>query len=437
MKKPNKIFRSEYFSCRKAIPVMLVFRLALLKYLFQKVKYPLFILSRHRGGILSTYRMQKKLKMNKFVRFNRHYYFSLTVPHWPSKAFDNMVAGGGLNITAAGTPAKKQIDTVILGFSRKCSYKCGHCYEHFNLGETEIIPVSVWRKVISQLQDSGVSITVLSGGEPMMRYDDLIEILMSADHSRSDFHIHTSGYGVTGEKARALKMAGLHAAGIGLDDCDPERNDTLRGFQGAYKQAVDALGCFREAGVFTYVNMCPTKEFINSGRLIQYMELLRKLNVGMVRWLEPRPCGGFSGKDSEVIPDEREKSFLRESYLRFNSSAQYADYPSVSYEAFYEDPENIGCMMAGNSQLYIDSLGNVQPCVFLPVSFGNILTGNFADIYAKMKLAVPRPLKDICPAIMLDPAIKRRRDISDDITISFEEISEEFEVMYRKQPATH
>ncbi len=429
MKRPHKIYRSEYFSCRKAIPVMLVFRLSLLKYMFQKVKYPLFILSRRKGGILSTYRMQKKLKMNKFVSFNRHYYFSLTVPHWPSKAFDNMVAGGGLNITAAGTPAKKQIDTVILGFSRKCSYKCSHCYEHFNLGETEIIPVSAWRKVISQLQDSGVSIIVLSGGEPMMRYDDLIEILRSADHSRSDFHIHTSGYGVTGEKALALKIAGLHAAGIGLDDCDPERNDKLRGFQGAYKQAVDALGFFREAGVFTYVNMCPTKEFINSGRLIQFMELLRKLNVGMVRWLEPRPCGGFSGRDSEVIPDEREKSILRESYFRFNSSPQYADYPSVSYEAFYEDPENLGCMMAGNSQLYIDSLGNVQPCVFLQVSFGNILKDDLSEILSYMRSAISGPLRTVCPSVILGNSIKSLRDRKGDIVVHYHELTEEFEAI--------
>lgn len=427
--------KTEYFLCRKALTQMLKFRISLLKYLFHRSRYPLFILNPRKGGIINTYRIQKKLKMSKFVRFNGHMYFSLTMPHWPSKAFDNMVAGGGLNITAAGTPAKKHIDTAILGFTGKCNYKCSHCYEHFNLGETEIISANTWKQVISQLLQQGVSIIVLSGGEPMLRYNDLLDVLWSADHSLSDFHIHTSGYGVTQERAEELKKAGLHAAGIGLDDFNPDRNDKLRGYQGAHENAVNALRFFREAGIFTYVNMCPTKEFVDSGELHRYMEMLKGLNVGMVRWLEPSPCGGFSGRDNNVLLDGREKAILREYYLMYNSSRDYADYPAISYEAFYEDPENMGCMMAGHSQLYIDSLGNVQPCVFLPVSFGNILTANFADIYAKMKRAFPRPLKDNCPAVQLGPAIKRMRDLTNDITVSFEEISAEFDDMYFKQTA--
>lgn len=412
---------------------MLVFRLSLLKYMFSRGKYPLFRVGLHDGGIISTYRMQKRLRMNKFVRFSGNYYFSLTVPHWPSEAFDNMVAHGGLNITAAGTKLKKQTDTVILGLSRKCSYKCSHCYEHFNLGEAEVVPVHVWKTVISQLQKSGVSIIVLSGGEPMMRYNDLLELLRSADHSGSDFHIHTSGYGVTAERAAELRMAGLNAAGIGLDDCDPERNDRLRGFQGAYKQAVDAIGFFREAGIFTYVNMCPTKEFIDSGDLHRYMDILRSLNVGFVRWLEPRPCGGFSGRESDNLLDDREKAILRESYLMYNSSPDYADYPAISYEAFYEEPENMGCMMAGNSQFYIDSLGNVQPCVFLPVTFGNILNGNLSDILTEMRMTFPRPMKTVCPSVLLGEAIKIKRETSGDIVVPYSELAEESEALAGRQ----
>jgi MoaA/NifB/PqqE/SkfB family radical SAM enzyme len=99
-----------------------------------------------------------------------------------------------------------------------------------------------------------------------------------ADHSRSDFHLHTSGSGVTREIAERLKMAGLHAAGVGLDDCDPDRNDKLRGFTGAHEQAVRAIRCFQEAGIFTYVNTCLTKELANSGELLKYLEFLNGIS---------------------------------------------------------------------------------------------------------------------------------------------------------------
>ena len=431
MKSENHQRKTEYYSCRKAVPVMLKFRLSLLRYFIQGKKYPLFRVSSSEGGIMKTYEVQKKLKVNKFVRYNNHFYFSLTMPHWPSEAFDHMAANGGLNITASGTGIKKQIDTAILGITRKCSYKCSHCYEHFNLSDADTVPVTKWKKVIGELQDSGVSIITLSGGEPLMRYEDVLEILRSADHSRSDFHLHTSGSGVTRETAEKFKMAGLHAAGVGLDDCDPDRNDKLRGFTGAHEQAVRAIRYFQEAGIFTYVNTCLTKELVNSGELLKYFKFLKELNIGIVRWLEPRPCGGYFDRNQDELLNPEEKKIITEFYERANASADYRDYPLISYEAFYEAPENMGCMMAGNSQLYIDTLGNVEPCVFLPVSFGNIMNENFPDIFKRLREAVPGPLHVVCPSVQLSSKIKSKKELGSALPVPYEELTEEFELLRR------
>lgn len=422
----NDLSKSEYYSCRKAVPLMLRFRLSFLRYLLQKKKYPLFILRSENGGIIKTYEVQKRLGMNKFVKYNNHFYFSLTVPHWPSRAFDKMVANGGLNMTASGTRIKRQIDTAILGITRKCSYKCNHCYEHFNLGDTDIVPVKRWIEVISELQNSGVSIITLSGGEPMMRYDEVLEILRSADHSRSDFHIHTSGFEVTPDRAAELKEAGLHAAGVGLDDYSQVRNDKLRGFSGAHEQSLKAVKCFQEAGIFTYINTCLTKELIRQEELLKYLEMLRDINIGIVRWLEPRPCGGYFGKDSSELLTSEERKILREFYIKANSSSDFSDYPVISYEAFYEEPENMGCLMAGNSQLYIDTFGNVEPCVFLPVSFGNIMDEDLSEIFSRMKAAIPGPLKVNCPSIQLSSSISDKRSQGVANPVPYEELKEEF-----------
>ncbi|MCX6335468.1 MAG: radical SAM protein [Bacteroidia bacterium] len=373
--------------------------------------------------------MQKKLKICKFVKHNNHSYFSLTMPHWPSEAFDNMIANGGLNITASGTPYKKHIDTVILGITRRCSYKCIHCYEYFNLNDSDTVPVERWQEVIKVLQKKGVSVITFSGGEPMMRYDELLELLETADHSLSDFHIHTSGYGVTPENAAELKSAGLNAAGIGLDDVNPGRNDLFRGCKGAYEQAVRAIKCFRDSGIFTYVNFCPTKEIIRSGDIYKYLEMLKDLNVGIIRWLEPRPCGAFLDIDEKVLLNQEDKDFLTELYIKLNTSEEYEDYPLISYDAFSEAPCNMGCMMAGNSLLYIDSLGNVEPCVFLPVTFGNILNENFAIILDLMRKAVPMPLKTTCPSILLSTRIKSMKEAGKSLPVPYDDLKEEISAL--------
>jgi len=426
-------YRSEYFSGAKAKLPLMKFRLSFLRYFFQRDRYPLFYINSSRGGLLSTNKMQKKLKICKFTRFNNYYYFSLTVPHWPSKAFDRMVAGGGLNITAAGTPLKKQIDTVIMGITRLCPYKCSHCYEYYNLAGDDTVPIEIWKKTVSELQKAGVNIITFSGGEPMMRYQGLIELLKTADHSLSDFHLHTSGYGVTEERAAGLKMEGLHAAGIGLDDVDPVRNDLFRGYKGAFDQAVNAIKCFREAGVLTYINFCPSKEIIQSGNIYRYLEMLKDLNVGFVRWLEPRPCGRYSDELPEDLISNEDCRILREIYFNMNAGPEYMDYPPVSYEALTESPGNMGCMMAGNSLLYIDSLGNVEPCVFLPVTFGNIVNEDISVILERMKRIIPRPLHTTCPSVLMSRKIKFKRANGATLPINYEELTDEFSELEKSQ----
>lgn len=418
--------KATYYSGWKSKPVMLKFRFSLLKYAFHRDKFPLFSIFSSKGGIIKSSKLLRKLKICKFVRFNNEYYFSLTVPHWPSKAFDNMVAHGGLNIAAAGTPLKNQIDTVIIGITQKCNYKCSHCYEHFNLKDEDTLPLSILIKVIHQLQERGTSIITLSGGEPMLRYDAILEILKSADTSLSDFHIHTTGFGVTGEKAHALKKAGLQAAGIGLDDVNPKRNDTLRGFPGAHEQAERAIRYFQEAGIFTYVNTCLTKDLIRSGDIYNYFERLRSLNIGIVRWLEPKPCGAYLNKNAVDLLNEHDRETITNLYIKANSGDKYRNYPLIAYEAFAEAPENLGCMMGGNSLLYIDSVGNVEPCVFLPVTFGNILEEDFNGILNKMKTIIPHPLHVTCPSILLSQKIKALKESGNSLPIPFDHLKEEF-----------
>lgn len=112
----------------------LKFVVSLGKYIFQKRKYPLF-----RFTSLHLFKKQRILEIPKFVKHGKHYYAAvLGVPCWPSKPYDHMVANSGLNLKAAGTPLKTQIDSVILGITRSCNYNCKHCYKHFNLAEKGI-----------------------------------------------------------------------------------------------------------------------------------------------------------------------------------------------------------------------------------------------------------------------------------------------------------
>ena len=261
----------------------------------------------------------------------------------------------------------------------------------------------------------------------MLEFDKTIELLKYGDKDLSDFHIHTSGFGVTFEKAKELKKAGLMSAAVGLDDVDPTRHDSLRGYTGAFDLALNALKCFNEAGIFTYVNTCATKEFIRSGDLERFYSLMKKLNVSVIQLLEPRPYGGFFGENGDVLLNESDKKILTEFFIEGNTSKEFKDYPLIYYVAYIEGADKMGCTMGGLSHFYIDSLGNVNPCVFMPVTFGNLLNENFDTIYSRMREGIPKPIHKTCPSLLMSDTIRAKAKGGEKLPIHFSAIKKEWE----------
>jgi MoaA/NifB/PqqE/SkfB family radical SAM enzyme len=403
-----------------------IFFASMAKYALQKKKYPLFSWTP-----IHLIRTRRSFAMTKVVKLaNRYYAAIMRVPHWPSRAFDRMIANGGFNIHAAGTPQKKQADSVILAITRKCPYNCVHCYEKPNLSEKESVPIQKWIEVIQTIQQNGANIVVLSGGEPLLRLEGVLTILEACDQNLSDFHIHTTGFGMTQEKAMALKKSGLRAAGISIDDFRPERHDSFRGYRGAYREAVHAIECFRKAGIYPYMNVCLHKDLIFDGGLWRLLQLSKELRVGSINLLEPKPCGGFASSNADALFSDEDRSAATDFFLTANRHKHYRDYPLVIYMPYFERPHRLGCTMGGLSHFYINSLGDLAPCVYLPVSFGNILEEDFSAIFKKMRQAVPFPLKKECPTICLAKSIETNRGQSFSSPVPFETIEKAWQGLF-------
>lgn len=419
----------QFFTGWKLVLHRIGFLLSTIRYILRRREFPLFSLSATHG-LLRTMRIGRNLGLRKMVRFGDSYFTALTLPHYPSRAYDHMVARGGLNCAAAGTLLKQQIDTAILAVTRNCELHCQHCYEHFNVGAGEVVPVWRWKEIIADLQRIGTNVVVLSGGEPMLRYDGVLELLSTANKDLSDFHLHTSGRGVTLERAVSLRGAGLTSAAVGLDDVVPERHDKLRGRRGTHREAVNALKCFHRAGVFTYVNLCATRELVRSGDLWRYFEFVKSLDVGFIQLLEPRPCGGYFLDGEDVMLTDNDRRTMMDFFVGGNCSRKFREYPVIYYVAFTESAEQMGCMMGGLSHFTIDSLGNVNPCVFLPLSFGNIMQEEFITIFQKMREAIPRPLHGECPSIGLSGMLKERYRNTREVPVPYTGIERDWKEMF-------
>jgi MoaA/NifB/PqqE/SkfB family radical SAM enzyme len=312
----------------------------------------------------------KSLRYDKIVKFNNQIVLSAFIPPFPSKAFEQYV----LNlkqIVATGRPAPMHVN---IGVTNKCKYNCWHCSAHYIAGKD--LPPELINATMKKLQEVGTPIFQLTGGEPLLR-EDLIEIIKGLE--RSTIVISTTGYELTFEKAKELKDAGVFSLMISLDHYRPKIHDKLRGYQGAFEIAVKAVEISKKAGLYTIVSVVATREMISSGDLIKFLEFAEKLKVNEVVVFEPAPTGKLIENGNACLT-EKERTKLIELHRKVNKSKKY---PKVSILPHIEREENVGCT-AGFGHFYIDATGNVCPCDFVPLSFGNVQEENLETILERL-----------------------------------------------------
>jgi pyrroloquinoline quinone biosynthesis protein E len=109
-----------------------------------------------------------------------------------------------------------------------------------------------WKRVFTEARELGVLQLGLSGGEPLARKD--LEVLAAHAHVLGLYTtLVTSGVGLTPERAKALRQAGLEHVQISIQDSDPEMADRLAGMRAVgHKEA--AVAIVRELGFALSIN---------------------------------------------------------------------------------------------------------------------------------------------------------------------------------------
>ncbi|MFC1738075.1 radical SAM protein [Planctomycetota bacterium] len=321
------------------------------------------------------------LSNEKVIRFNGHYVVNTHFPPYPGTAFDNFVE----DFSSIGEVAKRRLFSVTLAVTNRCRYNCWHCY---NAGRSQQdIPLSAMKQIAKELQDLRVVNVRLTGGEPLLR-SDLDQIAAAFDDS-TNLVLNTTGDGLTAERASALRDAGIFSIGISLDSTDADEHDRMRGRQGAFQTALDALETASLNGFYPYIIAVASHDFLQPDRFWKFMLFAHEVGALEVHVLEPSATGRLAG-NRDVLLKEADRELL----LKYQSqAAQNESLPILSCFLYLESPQAFGCG-AGLTHLYIDGSGQVCPCNLVSLSFGNILDVPFGQILERMgrHFCKPRPI---------------------------------------------
>ncbi|MBI1987855.1 MAG: radical SAM protein [Nitrospinae bacterium] len=261
----------------------------------------------------------------------------------------------------------------------RCQADCIHCSSaHHRSEDRAELSTEECLKVIDQAIELGVITVILSGGEPLLR-PDVFEIIAHVDKERAICNLFTNGHLLTEERVQHLKEAGLHSALVSLDSPDPQTHNTWRRVPGIFERAIEGLERAKRAGLLVGISTYITKEGLARGDHERMMALGKEIGVHEIVFFDTLPSGRFRDNRQELL-DRQEK----EQILAFTQKYLHAPgYPGIITQAWINNPKGSGCF-AGNEQMYITAYGDVCPCDFTPLSFGNLRQTSLQQVWNRM-----------------------------------------------------
>ena len=262
-----------------------------------------------------------------------------------------------------------------IGLTDRCPQNCAYCYNRGRTG-TPMDTATILR-VIRELRDLGVFWLGFTGGEPLLN-EDILEITRAASRDCA-VKLFTTGCGLTPELAAGLRDAGLFSVSVSLDHWEAKEHDRSRGYPGAFRAAMRAIEIFRGTeGLQVGVSAVLSKEMLRPDRAAALIDFLEGLGIDEAWLSEVKPSGPALWSDDLLATDE-ERRGLEDLQDRRNRRKGM----TVNYLGHFESGRRFGCN-AGRKMIYVDAFGDVAPCVFAPMTFGNVRSAPLGEICREM-----------------------------------------------------
>ena len=321
-----------------------------------------------------------KMKDNKYVKSGKYTKLNLYVPAFPSKAFFKACR------KVIVSDEKMPCITVLISITSACRYRCEHCYQKKDRGKD--VDIELLCDVTKKLDKMGVSFFNIEGGEPFLVYDRLKKVCESVE--TGEIWINSTGDRMTPERLAELKSLGVKGIMFSLHSYMPEAINAFFKRDDAWEVLEKGIEMTHEAGLEVAVNTCILRNQYYDGTFEAILDKAKELEVSIMQLIKPKPSGGWLNTDLETFSRE-DLDNIENKVKQYNNDPEYRGYPFIAAQISEEKHDMFGCTAGGTDRFYINAKGDVQPCEFLNISYGNIKDENFEDIYGRMRKSFETP----------------------------------------------
>jgi radical SAM protein with 4Fe4S-binding SPASM domain len=302
----------------------------------------------------------------------------------------------------------------------RCNLACEHCYldaggapqvgtENF-ADRSELGTEECFRVIDEIAAFAPECVTILTGGEPLLRRD-ILEIVRRAAERGLWVVVGTNGVRITENLAKRLAEAGARGLSISLDALDPDRHDRFRMVRGAWRNTVEGAEILNRTGLpFIVQTTAGSHNLAELEAIADFAHERLAAKVWNLYFLVPTGRGQFV---SDITPAQYDdvlaslyriqRKYDRRMLVNAKCAPHYiktvleqqgqagpptdvdwSKTPSLSAIRTYSGGAG-GCP-AGTHYMGIRPNGDVTPCPYLPVFAGTLRQSSLADLWTSSEL---------------------------------------------------
>lgn len=249
----------------------------------------------------------------------------------------------------------------------KCNLNCVHCCIA-DIKEKELVPFESYKKFFNEFKKQGGIEITFTGGEPTMEYELLKKCIEYCSSINIEAGIITNGTLLNYERLKQLKKAGMQYIFVSLYG---KKHDEFTKVKGSFDKSVETIKIAKKLGLNTMITTVATHTLLSDGSIDLLLKLTK--DIGVRLYINNiTPVGRYNNKKEELLKKEelnQIKEYFKLPYVKKNEKYFYG-YTGVCNQLI--------------RRIYISTYGDLCPCPYIQISFGNIKNETMDEIKDKI-----------------------------------------------------
>jgi len=252
---------------------------------------------------------------------------------------------------------------IDIALSYACNLTCEHCNISLlrNKNRTYLSPSEI-ADLIARARKLGLVNITFTGGEPLLEYDKLTTVLDLIPAKDYLIHIQTNAVLLTDQKIRELKKLGVDKFVLSWDPYHDQDN-----WDDMLAHRSELVRMIKGHGLKTIAVAVAARNAIYTPGFQKMIQVTRDLDVWLVLNL-PVPLGDWL-LNSAIVLGEADKEYVR-------NLAKDNYHVRLDFDLNFV---HFGCP-AFTERFHVNAYGDIQPCTFSQVAFGNVREDDLAEV---------------------------------------------------------